>query len=127
MIYDTLSQMESYQTCFRNLAFVISILDRSLPYDKPDGSYVCEENRDVTYVTQSYVTSSKGLPFTVKKGECALLAALDGECLVSTGDSSAVFKVMEGSFILLTEGEYKKGLSANLPSGFREVHFSFPA
>ena len=119
--------MESYQTCFRNLAFVISILDRSLPYDKPDGSYVCDENKDVTYVTQSYVTSSSGLPFTVKKGECALLAALDGECMVSTADSSAVFKVMEGSFILLTEGEYKKGLSANLPSGFREVHFSFRA
>ena len=112
MIFDTLSQLETYVPVVPAMAHVITVMDRSLPYERKDGTYACDEDESVTYRVMSAMSSSGGFEFEVKAGEGALIVALDGEEVVS--------------FLLLGEGRYRRGVSISLPADFRDVVFTFP-
>ena len=105
MIFDTLSQLETYVPVVPAMAHVITVMDRSLPYERKDGTYACDEDESVTYRVMSAMSSSGGFEFEVKAGEGALIVALDG---------------------LLGEGRYRRGVSTSLPADFRDVVFTFP-
>ena len=122
IIFDTLSQLETYLSSVKLMNHVISIMDRSLPYEAEDGFY--EES--VTYTVSSALTSRNGFPFTVEKGSLCVIIALEGEEIVSSLDSSMAFVLSEGRFLLLSEGEYKRGVMTTLPGNFRDVRFSLP-
>ena len=126
MIFDTLSQLETYVPVVPAMAHVITVMDRSLPYERKDGTYACDEDESVSYQVTSAMSSKGGFEFEVKKGEGALVIALDGEEVVSDMDASSVFILCEGRFLLLGEGRYRRGISTNLPSRFRDVVFTFP-
>ena len=124
-LFDTLGQLETYIPVFPDMAHVVSVMDRSLPYDNKDGSYKCPECERVGYTVQSALTSTHGFPFTVREGEKALLIALDGQEIVSSLDSKSVFVLCEGRFVLLGPGDWKRGVATDLPSPFRDVIFHF--
>lgn len=126
IIFDTLSQLETYLSSVKLMNHVISIMDRSLPYEAEDGFYSCKEEESVTYTVSSALTSRNGFPFTVEKGSLCVIIALEGEEIVSSLDSSMAFVLSEGRFLLLSEGEYKRGVMTTLPGNFRDVRFSFP-
>ena len=125
-LFDTLGQLETYVPAFPALARIISVMDRSLPYDQEDGTYSCPEDDSVTYLVTSATSSPHGHPFSVKEGTLSMIVALDGEEIVSNLDSSSVFTMIEGRFLILGPGDYKRGVMTNLPAPFRDVRFTFP-
>ena len=58
MIFDTLSQLETYVPVVPAMAHVITVMDRSLPYERKDGTYACDEDESVTYRVMSAMSSS---------------------------------------------------------------------
>ncbi len=127
IIFDTLSELESYLPAVPLLKHVITIMDRSLPYEESVGEYVCKEEAAVTYQVDAFLTSDKGVSFTVSHGKQAVLIALEGEEIVSSEDSQSAFVMSEGRFILLGEGHYKKGMTRSLPEAVKDVIFTFPS
>ena len=57
MVFDILSELESYENSFPEIRNVIDIMDRSLPYEKGEGTYSCPENDRVTYSVNEILTS----------------------------------------------------------------------
>ena len=123
IIFDTLSELESYLPALKNLINVITLLDRSIPYRDKAGVYSCPENKDVTYTVETALTSSKGIEFTVPKDKVAVLRTLEGEQIVSTLDHEKVFILSEGRFLALSEGSYRRCVSVNLPVEIKDVTF----
>lgn len=116
MIFDILSELESYENAFPEIRNVIDIMDRSLPYEKPEGSYVCPENSKVTYSVSEILTGDKGVLLNIESNHKALIITLDGVQVVSSIDVDKVFILSEGRFLLLDEGEWKIAMTTNLPS-----------
>ena len=126
-VFDTVDQLESYLSAFPYLQHVIDILDRSLPWEKGNGFYSCEENSEVTYTVSSAVSSAHGYAFEVAEDSMAVIVTLEGEQLVSSPDSSSVFVLSPGRFVILDQGTWKRGVSPNLPSAFSDVVFHLPS
>lgn len=124
IVFDVLSELESYVPAVPDLKHVITIMDRSLPYEKGTGVYACPESEKVSYRVDSYMTSTKGVELTVEKGTEAVVIALDGEEMVSSAAGDEVFILTEGRFLLLSEGTYKRGTAVNLPSSVKDVVFT---
>ncbi len=124
IIFDTLSELESYVPALKDLVHVITLLDRSIPYRDKPGTYSCPEKNSVTYVVDSFMTGQKGHEFSVEKGKVAVLVTLEGEQIVSLDDGGKVFIMAEGRFIALSEGTYRKGISTSLPSAVKDVVFT---
>ena len=126
-VFDTVDQLESYLSAFPYLQHVIDILDRSLPWEKGNGFYSCEENSEVTYTVSSAVSSAHGYAFEVAEDSLAVIVTLEGEQLVSSPDSFSVFVLSPGRFVILDQGTWKRGVSPNLPSAFSDVVFHLPS
>ena len=124
IIFDTLGQLESYVPLYREVAHIISVLDRSLPYKDPDGHYEVKENKKMVYDVKTSITSPKGEEIVIPEGKKAMIIALEGEESVSAG-IDAVFTLCEGRFILLGEGTYKRYLSQDATGFVRDVVFYF--
>ena len=123
MVFDVLSQLESYQNTFSEIQNVIDIMDRSLPYDQKEGTYVCPENSNVSYSVSTILTSDKGILLKVDKK--AIVITLEGEMVVSSKDVDKVFILSEGRFILVDEGEWRICMSSNLPTNIKYCVFTF--
>lgn len=125
IVFDTLSELESYENSFHELRNVIEIMDRSLPYNQGEGSYVCPENKAVTYDVEMVMTGDKGVLLKVPSGKKAVVITLEGEMVAATLSSDRVFILSEGRFLLVGEGEYRVALSTNLPTEIKYTVFMF--
>lgn len=123
-IFDVLSELESYVPAVPALRHVITIMDRSLPYEKGTGVYTCPESDKVSYKVDSFLSSDRGIEFTVEPGTEAVVIALDGEEMVSSLSGDQVFILTEGRFLILSAGSYKRGISPNLPASVKDVVFT---
>lgn len=110
IIFDVLSQLESYVPAAPLLKHVITIMDRSLPYKEEPGVYTCKEESSVSYTVEKLELSPGGKEFTVSEGERAVIITLNGDQIVSSSNSETVYKMPEGRFLLLSPGAYKKGM-----------------
>ncbi len=121
IVFDILSELESYVPVFPELATVISVLDRSLPYQEGPGLYETPEKSRVKYLIDEFITSEKG--FSDKKARGKVLeVVLEGEEMISLQGS--VFCLAEGRFIIYDDMNAKRGVSY-LPSYAKAVRFLF--
>lgn len=125
MVFDILSELESYENSFPEIRNVIDIMDRSLPYEKGEGTYSCPENDRVTYSVNEILTSDKGISFNVEANHSALIITLEGEQVVSSNDVDKVFILSEGRFLLLNEGVWKIAMTPNLPAQIKYCVFNW--
>ena len=54
IVFDTLSELESYEGVFPAIRTIIGVMDRSLPYEQGDGRYDTPEKSDVRYIIDSF-------------------------------------------------------------------------
>lgn len=125
MVFDILSELESYENSFPEIRNVIDIMDRSLPYEKGEGTYNCPENDRVTYSVNEILTSDKGISFNVEANHSALIITLEGEQVVSSNDVDKVFILSEGRFLLLNEGFWRIAMTPNLPAQIKYCVFNW--
>ncbi len=125
IIFDTLSELENYVPALKDLAHVITLLDRSIPYRDSPGVYNCPEKAEVAYLVDAFMTSPKGYEFTVPEGKTSVLVTLEGEQIVSSLEGDKVFIMAEGRFLALSSGVYRKGLASSLPAAVKDVVFTF--
>lgn len=125
MIFDILSELESYENSFPEIRNVIDIMDRSLPYEKSEGTYSCPENDKVTYSVSEILTGDKGISYSVEKNHKALIITLEGVQVVSSSDVDKVFILSEGRFLLLDEGLWKIAMTSNLPTQIKYCIFKW--
>lgn len=125
MVFDILSELESYENSFPEIRNVIDIMDRSLPYEKGEGTYSCPENDRVTYSVNEILTSDKGISFNVEANHSALIITLEGEQVVSSNDVDKVFILSEGRFLLLNEGFWRIAMTPNLPAQIKYCIFNW--
>ena len=125
MVFDILSELESYENSFPEIRNVIDIMDRSLPYEKGEGTYSCPENDRVTYSVNEILTSDKGISFNVEANHSALIITLEGEQVVSSNDVDKVFILSEGRFLLLNEGFWRIAMTPNLPAQIKYCIFTW--
>jgi len=126
IIFDTLSELESYECLVKDLRHVITIMDRSLPYGSSDGVYSCAEKSDVKYAVSTSCTSPKGEGFEAGESGAKAIVTLDGEQIVSSEDGNNVFILSEGRFLLVTEGKWKMSVISDSPRTVRSVVFTLP-
>ena len=125
MVFDILSELESYENSFPEIRNVIDIMDRSLPYKKGEGTYSCPENDRVTYSVNEILTSDKGISFNVEANHSALIITLEGEQVVSSNDVDKVFILSEGRFLLVNEGVWRMAMTPNLPAQIKYCIFNW--
>lgn len=125
MVFDILSELESYENSFPEIRNVIDIMDRSLPYEKGEGTYSCPENDRVTYSVNEILTSDKGISFNVEANHSALIITLEGEQVVSSNDVDKVFILSEGRFLLLNKGVWRIAMTPNLPAQIKYCIFNW--
>ena len=97
-VFDILSQMEAYAQAFPAMNTIISVMDRSLPYEAASGSYNTPEKSDVRYLVDEFLTSERGFSSVDTAGKTVLEIALDGDEIVSVDGS--VFHLAEGRFLI---------------------------
>ena len=125
MVFDILSELESYENSFPEIRNVIDIMDRSLPYEKGEGTYSCPENDRVTYSVNEILTSDNGISFNVEANHSALIITLEGEQVVSSNDVDKVFILSEGRFLLVNEGVWRIAMTPNLPAQIKYCIFNW--
>ena len=124
MVYDTLSELESYLGPFPEIGVIISVLDRSLPYEAGPGRYDTPEKSDVIYYVDEFLTSDQGFAPEIFSGKRVMEIVLDGEELLSVGGS--VFRMGEGAFLIYEgDAETKRGLAWAHPGHVKAVRFIF--
>ncbi len=124
IVFDTLSQLESYQGAFPEIGTIIGVMDRSLPYDQGPGRYDTPEESSVRYIIDEGLTSDKGFIAEPFSGMKVMEVVLAGNELVSL--SGSVFRMEEGRFLIYSGDEaVKRGQMYALPSPFKAVRFVF--
>ena len=124
IVYDTLSELESYLGPFPAISVIISVMDRSLPYDQEAGRYDTPEKSDVRYVIDDFLSSRDGFRPEVFGGNLVMEIALSGEELVSVAGS--VFRLGEGSFLIYEgDADVKRGMLWSAPEAVKTVRFIF--
>ncbi len=124
ILFDVLDVLEQYVTLHPMMQNVITILDRSLPYEQADGLYDCPEQEALKYKVETFVTS-KGLQVEHKEGFYTLEITLRGDQLVAFDIPQAVYHLTGGRF-LLTDQDYKRAIAPNLTSEIKTVQFYLP-
>lgn len=121
LIFDTLSELESYQSIIPYFSRVIDILDHSTPYDNPPGVYkLGEDERE--YIVDTYLSSANGFIAPKYEKRLVLEICLEGDEIVAVGES--VFKLIEGRFLLYSGSEeVKRGVAYSAPKAFKAVRF----
>ena len=123
-VYDTLSELESYQGAFPQIATIITVMDRSLPYDQGKGSYDTPEKSDVRYIIDEFISSQNGFHPELLDGSLVMEIALSGDEIVSVDGS--VFRLGEGSFLIYEGGaDVKRGVMWSIPGPVKAVRFIF--
>ena len=123
-VFDILSQMEAYAQAFPAMNTIISVMDRSLPYEAASGSYNTPEKSDVRYLVDEFLTSERGFSSVDTAGKTVLEIALDGDESVSVDGS--VFHLAEGRFLIYQgDSEIKRGVAYTLPAYVKAVRFVF--
>ena len=123
-VFDTLSQLESYQAVFPDIAWIITVMDRSLPYEEGPGRYEVNEKKDIVYHIDEALTSDKGFTAPHYAGKYVMEIVLDGDEIVCLPGS--VFRLSEGRFLIYSgDDDVKRGVSFTLPSRFKAVRFVF--
>ena len=123
MVFDTLSELESYEGAFSEIRTIIDVMDRSLPYDQGAGRYKTPEESTVSYIIETFLTSSKGFE-AEKDGGRVMEIVLEGDEMVSIDGS--VFRLQPGRFLLYDPSEnIRRGLSYALPEHTKTVRFVF--
>ena len=116
--------MESYSQAFPAMETIISVMDRSLPYEAAAGSYSTPEKSDVRYIVDEFLTSGRGFRSHDAEGKTVLEIAIEGEEVVSVEGS--VFHLAEGRFLIYPDSaETKRGVAYTLPSYAKTVRFVF--
>ena len=124
IVFDTLSYLESYQGAFPEIGTIISVMDRSLPYDQLPGRYDTPEKSEVRYIIDECLSSDKGFDSPGFEGKRVMEIVLEGEEIVSVSDS--VFRLMEGRFLIYSGDEkVRRGMMFSLPVHFKAVRFIF--
>lgn len=124
LVFDTLSELESYQGVFPDIAHIITVMDRSFPYEQGPGRYEVPEKKEVKYLIDTAMTSDKGFMAPHYPGKTIMEIILEGEEVLSVEDS--VLKLAPGRFALYSgDSEVKRGVSFSLPVFFKAVRFVF--
>lgn len=124
MIFDTLSQLESYAGVFPQISTIIDVMDRSLPYEQGDGKYDTPEKSDVSYVLDSFLSSDKGFEAEEYPGKKIMEIVLEGDEIISLEGS--VFRMQPGRFLVYNgDAGVRRGLAYALPEHTRAVRFVF--
>ena len=124
IVFDTLSELESYEGVFSEIRTIIDVMDRSLPYDQGKGEYDTPEKSNVKYVIDTFLTSDKGFDGGERKGSKIMEIVLEGDEIISIDGS--VFRMQPGRFILYSgDSAIKRGLSYALPEHTKTVRFIF--
>ena len=124
IVYDTLSELESYLGPFPEIGVIISVLDRSLPYQEGPGRYETPEKSDVVYHIDEFLTSSSGFSPEIFSGKRVMEVVLDGDEIISVAGS--VFRMGEGTFLIYEgDAEIKRGICWSVPSHAKAVRFLF--
>lgn len=124
IVFDTLSQLESYVGVFPAVRTIIDVMDRSLPYDQGNGHYETPEKSDVKYIIDTFLTSDKGFESEHFPAQIVMEIVLEGEEMISI--SGAVFRMSTGRFIIYSgEESVKRGLAYTLPEHTKAVRFIF--
>ena len=123
-VFDTLSQLESYEGAFPAIRTIIDVMDRSLPYEEGDGRYDTPEKSNVKYIIYSFLNSDKGFKAEKHEGKNVMEIVLEGDEIVSIDGS--VFRLSSGRFLLYGGDEdARRGLAYALPEHTRAVRFFF--
>lgn len=124
LIFDTLSELESYQGICPEIAAIITVMDRSLPYEEGPGRYEIPEHKEIKYLIDTAMTSDKGFEAPLNEGRKVMEIVLEGEELVAL--SGSVIKLAPGRFALYEGGiKAKRGVAPALPGFFKAVRFVF--
>ncbi len=124
IVFDTLSELESYEGVFSEIRTIIDVMDRSLPYDQGKGEYDTPEKSSVKYVIDTFLTSDKGFDGGEKSGSKIMEIVLEGDEIISIDGS--VFRMQPGRFVLYSgDSVIKRGLSYALPEHTKTVRFIF--
>ncbi len=124
IVFDTLSELESYEGVFPAIRTIIGVMDRSLPYEQGDGRYDTPEKSDVRYIIDSFLTSDNGFEAEKHSGKNVMEIVLEGDEIVSVEGS--VLRMMNGRFLIYSgEAEVRRALSYALPEHTRAVRFIF--
>ena len=123
IVFDTLSQLESYEGVFPEIRTIIDVMDRSLPYEEGDGKHKTPEESNVSYIIDTFLTSSKGFESDLE--DCSVMEiVLEGDEIVAIDGS--VFRMQPGRFLLYSASRsVKRGLSYSLPEHTKAVRFIF--
>ena len=122
--FDTLAELEAYAQVFPEVSIIITVMDRSLPYEAEPGRYDTPEKSDVRYIVDEFLTSDKGFASHDCGEKRVMEIVLDGEEVVSV-DGSA-FHLAEGRFLIYpADSQIKRGVAYALPSYCKAVRFLF--
>ena len=125
IVFDTLDNLELYQGISDKILRVITIMDRSLPYDQGPGHYKCPEDDSVIYEIEAYPTTFNGKREIPSEKEYLMEIVLEGEAVTSI-DEDNVFVMAPGRFLLL-KGEVgiKRKMTRNIEKSVKSVIFRF--
>ena len=125
IVFDTLDNLELYQGISDKILRVITIMDRSLPYDQGPGHYKCPEDDSVIYEIEAYPTTFNGKREIPSEKEYSMEIVLEGEAVTSI-DEDNVFVMAPGRFLLLKgEVEIKRKMTRNIEKSVKSVIFRF--
>lgn len=124
IIFDTLDNIELYLKISDKFIHVITVMDRSLPYDQGVGKYKCPECEEVAYEISAYPTTDKGRVEIPSEKEFSLEIVLEGEAVTSINGN--VFVMSPGRFLLSSnEKDIKRGITRNIDKSVKSVIFRF--
>ena len=125
IVFDTLDNLELYQGLSDKILRVITVMDRSLPYDQGPGRYKCPEDEEVLYEIEAYPTSESGKREMPGEKEFSMEIVLEGESVTSVGADN-VFVMATGRFLLLKgEMDVKRKMTRNIERSVKSVIFRF--
>lgn len=125
MLVDLLDNFEWYLALHPAMQGIITIMDRSIPYDEVQGSYRVD---GISYEVMEYESSETGEMHQANEMEVHIL--LEGEELFSLQRGSAVDVVTQcttGLFVVLRQGEsYRHKQQIHTQMQVKKVVFSLP-
>lgn len=125
IIFDTLDNLELYQGISDKILGLITVMDRSLPYDQGPGRYTCPEDDKIVYEIDAYPTTREGRLEMPSEREYSMEIVLEGESVTSVG-SDNVFVMAPGRFLLMKgETGVKRRMTRNIYKSVKSVIFRF--
>ncbi|MGE4453970.1 MAG: YhcH/YjgK/YiaL family protein [Sphaerochaeta sp.] len=125
MLIDLLDNLEWYRALHPAMQGIITIMDRSLPYQEEPGTYTVD---GISYEVMEYESSESGEIHQANETEVHIL--LEGEELFSLQRGSTVDVVTQcttGLFVVLRQGEsYRHKQQIHTQLRVKKVVFSLP-